>query len=161
MMSFAPPIQNPTLRFGDSVVSLLRAKSGDTWTVSPDATVFEAVEQMSHRQVGALPVVEGTELVGMISERDYARKVILQGRNSRDTQVREIMSGDVHWVTPQHTVDDCMRLMTTSRVRHLPVLENGRIVGILSIGDLVNWIISSQEATILHLHNYISGSYPG
>ncbi len=161
MTSFAPPIQNPAIRFNDSVETLLRSKSGEIWTVSPEATVFEAVEQMSHRQVGALPVVSGDELTGMISERDYARKVILQGRNSRDTKVHEIMTGDVHSVTPRHTIDECMRLMTTSRVRHLPVVENGQLKGILSIGDLVNWIISSQEATIVHLHNYIAGSYPG
>jgi len=116
---------------------------------------------MSDRKVGALVVLSGSHLSGIISERDYARKVILRGRNSHETQVREIMSTPVLYVRPEQTVDECMHLMTSRRIRHLPVLEGDAVTGMLSIGDLVNWIVQSQDQTIHHLTNYIAGSYPG
>jgi CBS domain-containing protein len=116
---------------------------------------------MSKKNVGALPVVEGGKVVGMMSERDYTRKVALKGKSSKETKVREIMGTPVITVPPQQPVSDCLRLMTEHRVRHLPVLENEQLVGIVSIGDLVNWVISAQSATIDNLEGYISGRYPG
>ena len=115
---------------------------------------------MSERRVGALVVLSAGHLSGIITERDYARKVILKGRQSRETLVREIMSAPVLFVTPDKTIGECMHLVTSRRIRHLPVMEGDRVVGMLSIGDLVNWIITTQEQTIRHLHNYITGSYP-
>jgi CBS domain-containing protein len=115
---------------------------------------------MSEKHVGALIVLSAGQLVGIISERDYARKVILKGKQSRETRVSEIMTAPVAYVTPQQTIGECMHLMTSRRIRHLPVLESNRVLGMVSIGDLVNWIITAQNHTIRHLHNYISGSYP-
>jgi CBS domain-containing protein len=116
---------------------------------------------MDKENIGALPVVEGGKVVGMMSERDYTRKVALKGRSSKETKVREIMGTPVITVSPQQPVGDCLRLMTEHRVRHLPVLENEQLVGLVSIGDLVNWVISAQSATIDNLEGYISGRYPG
>jgi CBS domain-containing protein len=116
---------------------------------------------MAKKNVGALPVVEDGKVVGMMSERDYTRKVALKGKSSKETKVREIMGTPVITVPPQQPVSDCLRLMTEHRVRHLPVLENDELVGIVSIGDLVNWVISAQSATIDNLEGYISGRYPG
>jgi CBS domain-containing protein len=144
-----------------TIKSLIERKGGRTWSISPDATVYEAVQTMADRNIGAVLVMEGPTLVGIISERDYTRKVILHGKSSRQTQVREIMFSPVISVTPSHTVDECMRIMTDRRVRHLPVVDSDQVVGIVSIGDLVNWIISAQKAAIDHLETYISGKYPG
>ena len=116
---------------------------------------------MAEKHIGALIVVSAGHLVGIITERDYARKVILKGRQSRETRVREIMSAPVVFVTPEQTIGKCMHVMTSRQIRHLPVLEADRVIGIVSIGDLVNWIITAQDDTIRHLHNYITGSYPG
>jgi CBS domain-containing protein len=149
------------IRLDEPVKSVLRQKVRAVWSVSPEAAVYEAIEQMSEKHVGALVVLTGGKLAGIVSERDYARKVILKGRQSRDTKVQEIMSSPVLYVTPEQTIDECMRLMSSRRVRHLPVLEGETVVGMLSIGDLVNWIISSQQQTIRHLQSYIAGSYPG
>ena len=145
----------------DRIQQLLGYKGSKLWSISPDITVFEAIQVMSDREVGALPVLENGRLVGMLSERDYARKIILQGRSSRDTQVREIMTSPVTTVTPEDTVEACMRHMTDRRIRHLPVVDGGRLVGIVSIGDLVNWIISAHEESIEALRSYIAGVYPG
>jgi CBS domain-containing protein len=141
-----------------TITAVLKQKTGQVWSTTPSASVYESIEMMADKQVGALLVMEGGELLGMISERDYARKVILQGRLSRETQVAEIMSSPVITVTPQHTVVKCMRIMTDNRIRHLPVVEHGKVVGMISIGDLVNWVIMEQEQTIRHLEAYIAGS---
>ena len=145
----------------DPICSILKHKGGNVWSIPPIASVYDALTMMSEKQVGALLVIEDTKLIGIVSERDYARKVILKGRSSQDTAVTEIMTSPVMYVTPQETVDECMRIMTASRVRHLPVIEDEKVVGIVSIGDLVNWIISAQADTIHQLHSYITGKYPG
>jgi CBS domain-containing protein len=151
----------------DSVGALLREKAElrDTasaiQTIPPTATVFDAIALMAERNIGALPVVQNGRLVGMLSERDYTRKVMLMGRTSRETLVSEIMTQKPVTVSTAHTVNDCMELMTEERVRHLPVVEEGELVGILSIGDLVKWIISAQTATIEHLTRYVWGEHVG
>ena len=122
--------------------------------------MFDALELMADREIGALLVMEGGRLSGMVSERDYARKVILQGRSSRETAVSEIMTANPMTVTPGQTVDQCMKLMTEHRIRHLPVLDGDQIVGVVSLGDLVAYVIGAQEAEIQHLHAYIAGGYP-
>jgi CBS domain-containing protein len=143
-----------------SIHEILDHKGNAVWTVSPDNTVFEAIQLMSEKNVGALLVTEHGKLIGIVSERDYTRKVALKGRTSKDLRVRDIISEKVMSVTPQNTVEECMRLMTENRVRHLPVLDGEKIIGVVSIGDLVNWIISTQSTTIRQLETYISG-YPG
>ncbi|HEX3435171.1 MAG TPA: CBS domain-containing protein [Pseudacidobacterium sp.] len=141
-----------------STISIvLKNKPVDIWSIAPAASVYEAVEMMAEKQVGALPVVEQGRLVGIFSERDYARKIILKGRSSKDTPVSDIMTANPITITPQHTVADCMRIVTDKRIRHLPVVEGGKLIGIVSIGDLVNWVISEQQETIKHLEAYISG----
>ena len=144
----------------DTINEILSNKGANVWSVSPDTTVFDAIQMMADKNVGALLVVQGDKLVGIISERDYTRKVILQGKSSKQTAVKEILSSHVVEVSPSHTVEECLRLMTDHRVRHLPVIENGKIIGVVSIGDLVNWIISAQSTTIHQLQTYIAG-YPG
>jgi CBS domain-containing protein len=145
------------MKLSDSVDVILKQKSGNVWSISPDQSVYEAVQEMADKEVGALLVISDGTLAGIISERDYARKVILMGRSSKNTQVKEIMTSSVICVTPVHTLDDCMALMTTHRIRHLPVMKEQEVIGVLSIGDLVKWIISAQEATIRHLEHYITG----
>ncbi len=145
----------------DSIQQILTGKSGPVWTAEPYMTVYDALERMAEKGVGALPVMAGGVLVGMLSERDYARKVILHGRASRETPVADIMMSPPLSVTREATVDECMRLMTEHRVRHLAVMEDGKLAGVISIGDLVNWVIHSQRQTIRHLSEYITGAYPG
>jgi CBS domain-containing protein len=149
------------MNFTGTISALLRIKKPEVWSIAPDATVFQAIQFMAQKNVGALPVMNDGKLVGMFSERDYTRKIALKGKSSRDTRVREITSISIVSVTPAHTVEDCMRLMTDHRIRHLPVLEGENVVGIISIGDLVNWIICVQNETIHQMENYIAGSYPG
>ena len=144
-----------------TIDEILQHKSANLWTIAADATVFDAIHLMADKNIGALLVMTGDRLVGIMSERDYTRKVALKGKSSRETRVREIVSTPVISVTSDHTVEECMRLMTEHRVRHLPVLERDRVVGVVSIGDLVNWIISTQSVTITQLESYISGQYPG
>jgi CBS domain-containing protein len=151
----------PRVHLDEPVMSLLRLKGPGVWSISPDSTVYEAIEQMAEKRIGALVVLHEGTLEGIISERDYARKVILKGKHSQETRVREIMTAPVLSVRPEDSVSECMRLMTAERVRHLPVLDGARVVGMLSIGDLVNWIIGSHEATIHQLQSYITGAYPG
>jgi CBS domain-containing protein len=138
-----------------SVKQLLDRKGTALYCVSPEDPVLEAIRQMADRHVGALLVMKGDELVGIVSERDYARKVILMGRSSRDTPVWQIMSTPVHTVSSNQTVDDCMRLMTERRIRHLPVVDRGRVTGMISIGDLVKAVIEDQKQTIEQLESYI------
>jgi len=141
----------------ESIGPMLKRKGGEVFSMLPTATVYDAVVCMAEKGVGALLVMTDGHLDGIISERDYARKIVLLGRSSKETLVSEIMSSPVITVTPRHTIGDCMRIISDNRIRHLPVTENGRVCAVLSIGDLVNWIITAQQETIKHLEAYISG----
>ncbi len=134
------------------------SKTSALWTIAPEASVFEAIKLMAEKNIGALLVMSGGRLQGMFTERDYTRKVALQGKTSKETSVFEILTQKPLTVSPDDTVEDCMRLMTENRVRHLPVVEGTHVVGIVSIGDLVNWIINTQNAAIEQMEQYIAGS---
>lgn len=141
-----------------TVRDILRDKGNQVWTIGPDQTVFEALSFMAEKEIGALVVVDDQRIVGMLSERDYARKVILKGKTSRETTVREIMTSKVCYVAPERTVDECMALMTDKTIRHLPVIENDGIAGLVSIGDVVKSMISEREFIIERLEAYITGN---
>lgn len=140
-----------------TVGDILSRKGSQVWTIAPEATVFDCLHLMSEKNVGALLVMDQGVLVGLLSERDYARKIALVGKSSRETRVRDIMTRDVKCATPASTVEECLQIMTDKRFRHLPVLAASRVVGVVSIGDLVNWIISVQETAIDQLEGYITG----
>lgn len=146
---------------GGTIDAILHSKSDEIYSIAHDATVFEAIEMMDRKNVGALLVMEADRLVGIISERDYTRKVFLRGKRSRETQVAEIMSPNVTVAHPREPVDKCLRMMTDKHIRHLPVVDGDTVVGVISIGDLVKHIISCQSATIAHLESYIHGGYTG
>lgn len=143
-----------------TISAILRHKGPGVWCISGDTTVYDAIKQMAEKNVGALLVVDQDKPVGIFSERDYARKVALKNKSSKTTKVREIISGDLITATPQFTVEDCMRLMSNHRVRHIPIMENNQVAGIVSIGDLVNWVIQAQTETIIQLESFITGHYP-
>jgi len=150
------------MKITDTVDQVLKQKTfNKILPISPEQTVHEALSLMAEYDVGALMVMSGSKLIGILSERDYARKGILVGNHSRDTLVREIMSSPVVSVTPCQTVDDCMNLMTQGHFRHLPVLDGDKVIGVISIGDMVKWVISGQEHAIQALEGYITGAYPG
>ncbi|GAC1320958.1 MAG: CBS domain-containing protein [Chloroflexota bacterium] len=140
-----------------TVARLLDAKDHNVWSIPPDAMVLDAIKLMAEKGVGALLVMQGQTLVGILSERDYARKIILQDRSSRDTPVSQIMTGNVVYVRPEQTVEDCMALMTAKHIRHLPVLQGDQVMGVVSIGDLVKSVIADREHLIEQLENYITG----
>jgi len=142
-----------------TIAQLLNAKGDQIWSVEPKATIFEALEIMSEKEIGALLVMEDGKLTGIFSERDYARKVILKGKSSKETPVGELMTKKVFYIDSQKTINDCMAMMTAKRIRHVPVIEDNQVMGIVTIGDVVNQIISEQEVTINHLENYITGSH--
>jgi CBS domain-containing protein len=148
------------MKLNDSVELVLKRKGSYVHSIPPDITVYEALETMAAQDIGALVVMDGGDLLGVFSERDYARKVILKDRSSKEMKVHEIMSTPVVTVDRRATIDECMCLMTDNRCRHLPVVEGGTVVGIVSIGDLVNWIITAQDLTIHQLEDYITGKYP-
>jgi len=140
---------------------ILNQKGAGIFSVSPNDSVFDAVSLLAEKNIGAVLVMDGERLVGLLSERDYTRKVMLRGKRSRETKVSEIMSTDLKVVSPREAVNDCLRLMTDKRIRHLPVVDGDKVVGVISIGDLVKWVIDCQSAAIAHLESYISGGYTG
>jgi len=139
-----------------TVAKLLNTISQPVWHIHPEETVFQALALMDEKGIGALPVMYGGQLVGIVSERDYARKVILKGRSSRDTPIKEIMTRQVLYVTPEQSMDDCMVIMTSKHIRHLPVIDNKKMIGLISMGDVVKQIINEQQDRIKELENYIS-----
>jgi CBS domain-containing protein len=149
------------MSIGGTIGAVLDQKGHDVWSTSPETTVFEAIQTMADKNIGALAVMASGTVVGMVSERDYTRKVVLLGKSSKQTPVRDIMSTTLITVTRENTVEEGLRLMTDHRVRHLPVLAKGVLVGLVSIGNLVNWVISAQHAAIGQLEDYIVGKYPG
>jgi len=143
------------------VSTVLAQKGSQVSSIRSDITVFDAITMMAEKNVGALPVIENDRLIGMISERDYTRKVAIKGKSSKQTWVREIMTQQLTVASPHDSIEECMRLMTEKHIRHLPIVEGSKMLGIVSIGDLVKWIISAQAETIEQLQKYINGSYPG
>lgn len=148
------------MKSSGTVSAVLHHKGSEIWSVPAEATVFDAIKIMADKNIGALLVMSGGKLIGAFTERDYTRKVVLQGKSSKETRVREIISSEVISVGLNHSIEECMKLMTEHRVRHLPVVEGEKVVGLISIGDLVNWTISTQNATIDQMTHYITGGYP-
>ena len=146
---------------GGNIATVLGQKDREIFSVAPDSCVDDAVKMMDQKNVGALLVMKSSKLVGMLSERDYTRKVMLRGKKSSETKVSDIMSTNVTVTHPSEGVDECLRIMTEKRIRHLPVVDGDKVVGVISIGDLVKHVISCQSATIAHLESYISGGYSG
>lgn len=142
-----------------TVRDLLKQKGDQVFSISPDSTVFQALQIMAEKDIGALLVMESDQVLGIFSERDYARKIVLKGRTSKESTVGEMMADKVFFIKPDKTINDCMALMTEKKIRHLPVLENHRLVGLISIGDVVNHVIRSQKTTIADLENYIIGGH--
>ncbi|WP_428610240.1 CBS domain-containing protein [Sedimenticola sp.] len=141
------------------VENLLAEKDGQIWSITPDATVYEALVLMDQKNIGALLVMQGDRLIGVLSERDYARKIIIRGKSSKETLVKEVMTTEVCYVDKKKRMDECLAIMSDKRIRHLPVIENNRLIGLISIGDVVKSIISEQEIVIDDLYNYINGVY--
>lgn len=139
-----------------TVYDILRDKSGSVWTADPTESVYEAIRRMGEKGIGALVVVQNSEVIGVLSERDYSRKIVLQGRTSRDTKVGEIIDTPAT-VTSGDSINTCMQLMTSRRIRHLPVIDDGELAGVVSMGDLMKWVMQTQEQTIQQLQGYISG----
>jgi CBS domain-containing protein len=148
------------MEISGTISQILASKGAEVTTTTPEAVVFDALTVMGEKNIGALVVIEGDQVVGVFSERDYSRKVILQGKTSRSTCVREVLSQPVITITPADSIEECMQRMTVNRIRHLPVLDGGKLVGVVSIGDVVNWIMHAQRHAIKQLTGYISGQYP-
>ena len=153
--------EHKRMKSSGTVSALLHHKGSEIWSVSPETTVFEAIKIMADKNIGALLVMSGGKLDGIFTERDYTRKIALQGKSSKETQVREIISPHVISVGLHHSIENCMKLMTEHRTRHLPVVDGEKVAGLISIGDLVNWIISTQDAEIAQMQQYIAGGLPG
>ena len=149
------------MEISGTISAILREKGGAIHSISPDATVYDAIEIMADRNIGALLVMTGQRLVGVVSERDYTRKIALKGKQSKQTPVSEIMLSPVISVAEDASVEECMELMTKHRIRHLPVLDSDRVLGVVSIGDLINWIIKTQREVLNSMEDFISGKYPG
>jgi CBS domain-containing protein len=154
-MIFVPEVA--PMELTDPIAAILKRKGGDVCSISPSSSIYDAIALMAEKQVGALLVILEGKLVGIVSERDYARKVILMGRSSKTTMVADIMSSPVIFVSPENSVGECMKIVTEHRIRHLPVMDGGRLAGVISIGDLVDWILEVQSETIRHLESYITG----
>jgi CBS domain-containing protein len=156
-----PQPQEQPMNVPGTIDSILQHKGHQLWSVTPDTMVFDCIKLMSHKNIGAIMVMQSDKLEGVFSERDYTRKIVLKGKSSKTTPVREVISTPFISVNPHQTIEECMRLMTEHRLRHLPVLDGEKIAGIVSIGDLVNWIISAQHVALNQMEAYISGQYPG